>query len=99
MVEKEGSLKDVSRKFLGYFKGLSSKIEGCFEGVLRSSKGVSRKFQGCFEKVSKDVSELFQESSKVVKRKAEVCLKRALRVFLGSFRIISKNFKECFKEI
>ena len=51
--------------------------------------GVLWEFYWCFK--PKEIQRMFQES-------LECCLDGAFRVFQGSFKVISKTYKGCFKE-
>ena len=62
----QGWFKEFSRKLLFHesLESVTSKIEDCFEGVLRvfhrSLKGISRKFQRWFSQVLRGASRMVQ---------------------------------------
>ena len=84
-----GSLRGVSRKFLGTFKVCFKKVSRMLQ---RSCRGVYRKFQGGF----REIPWAFQNSLLEVLRKIEGWLKVVLSGFQGhwkeSQRVCQKGF-------
>ena len=79
----QGSFKKFFRVLHENFKGVSMKIEGCFQRVFSGFQGylkeIQREFQGSFKCISRVIRGNFKD----VPRK---------------FLVVSRKFKWCFKK-
>ena len=76
-----GCSKEVSRVFQESFKGVSKKIEGCFNGVLSKFQRYLKEAQWVFEESFKGIPRMFQGSFNVVTWKNEGCSKEVSTIF------------------
>ena len=64
MAEKSNfssSFKEVSRVFERSVKGISGRLQGCFKGVSKKFKEVSRVFQGSFKGILRKLQGYFKD--------------------------------------